>query len=237
VFFVSLWFAFRERAVRTSVREVFAAAAASYGRGNPLLGMERLETAALLPEPRGLSVLDLGAGTGYWAAWARARGAKRAVALDFSAEMLAAAAGPAVVADAGRLPFASRSFDLVVAALLLSFVPDVRAVLGEAARVLCEGGELVLSDLHPVATARGWSRSFAGPDGRPMVIEAPPPEAPALRAALAAAGLRVERQHEPVIDERLRPAFVQAGRRDFEALAGTPLLLLLRARKGGPHAG
>jgi hypothetical protein len=41
-----------------------------------------------------------------------------------------------------------------------------------------------------------------------------------------------------VIDERLRPAFVQAGRRDFESLAGTPLLLLLRARKaGGSHAG
>jgi ubiquinone/menaquinone biosynthesis C-methylase UbiE len=223
--------------VRTSVREVFAAAAASYGRGNPLLGMERAETAALLPDPRGLEVLDLGAGTGYYAAWAAGRGAKRAVALDLTCEMLAGAPGPAVVADAGRLPFAGRSFDLVVAALLLSFVPDVRSVLGEAARVLRAGGRLVLSDLHPVATARGWSRSFAGPDGRRLVIEAPPPPASALREGLAAAGFHIEHQHEPLIDERLRPAFVQAGRRDFEALSGTPLLLLLRARKGGPHAG
>ena len=223
--------------MRTSVREVFAAAAASYGRGNPLLGMERAETAALLPDPRGLEVLDLGAGTGFYAAWAASRGAKRTVALDLTAEMLADAAGPAVVADAARLPFAGRSFDLVVAALLLSFVPDVCSVLDEAARVLRDGGSLVLSDLHPVATARGWSRSFAGPDGRRLVIDAPPPTALALRAGLAAAGFQVERQDEPLIDERLRPAFVQAGRRDFEALSGTPLLLLLRARKGGPHAG
>jgi SAM-dependent methyltransferase len=151
--------------------------------------------------------------------------------------MSAAGAQPAVVADAGRLPFAEGSFDLAVAALLLSFVADRRVVLAEAARVLREDGCLLLSDLHPVATARGWSRSFAGPDGRRLVIDAPPPSASMLQADLGAAGLRLERQHEPVIDERLRPAFVQAGRRDFEALSGTPLLLLMRARKGGPHAG
>jgi malonyl-CoA O-methyltransferase len=224
--------------MRTSVREVFAAAAGGYARGNPLLGMERAEMAGLWPDPRGMDVLDLGAGTGYYATWAGARGARRAVALDGTPEMLAGGDLLAVVADAGRLPFPDRSFDLVVAALLLSFVTDPRAVLAEAARVLRAGGWLLLSDLHPIASERGWSRSFAGPAGERLRIEAPPPTAAALHEGLAAAGLRLDRQHEPVIDERLRPAFVQAGRHDFEALAGTPLLLLLRARQaGGPHAG
>jgi SAM-dependent methyltransferase len=219
------------------VREVFAAAAAGYARGNPLLGMEREEMAALWPDPRGLEVLDLGAGTGYYAAWAASRGAGRAVAVDGTPEMLAGGTRPAAVADAARLPFGDGRFDVVVAALLLSFVADAGLVLAEAARVLRNGGWLLLSDLHPVASERGWTRSFEGQGGRPLRIEAPPPSAAALREGLAAAGLRLDRQHEPVIDERLRPAFVQAGRRDFEALAGTPLLLLLRARKGGgPHA-
>ena len=48
-------------ALRAGVREVFAAAAPGYGRGNPLLAVERAEMGALLPEPRGLEVLDLGA--------------------------------------------------------------------------------------------------------------------------------------------------------------------------------
>ncbi|HEX6737207.1 MAG TPA: class I SAM-dependent methyltransferase, partial [Vicinamibacteria bacterium] len=214
------------------------AAAAGYARGNPLLGMERAEMAALWPDPRGMDVLDLGAGTGYYARWAGERGARRAIALDGTPEMLAGGARPAVVADAGRLPFGEGRFDLVVAALLLSFVGDAGAVLAEAARVLRPGGWLLVSDLHPVASERGWSRSFEGPRGQRLRIEAPPPSAAALREGLAAAGLRLDVQHEPVIDERLRPAFVQAGRRDFEALAGTPLLLLLRARKGGgSHAG
>jgi hypothetical protein len=34
------------------------------------------------------------------------------------------------------------------------------------------------------------------------------------------------------VDERLRPEFQRAGRRDFEELRGAPLLFALRAVKG-----
>lgn len=223
--------------MRTSIRDVFAAAAESYGRGNPLLALERPETIALLPDPRGLAVLDLGAGPGYYAAWAAARGARRTVALDLTLEMLATAPRPAVVGDAVRLPFPAEAFDLVVAALVLSFVADPASMAREVARVLRPGGCLLLSDLHAVASERGWRRTFAGCSGPALVIEAPPPPAELVRSHLAAAGLSVEVEREPAIDERLRPAFVQAGRADFEELAGTPLLQIIRARKGGPHAG
>ena len=92
--------------MRASVREVFAAAAGSYGRGNPLLGMERAEMAGLWPDPGGMDVLDVGAGTGYYAAWAAARGARRAVALDCTPEMLAAGARLARGSESPRLPAA-----------------------------------------------------------------------------------------------------------------------------------
>ncbi|MEE6281397.1 class I SAM-dependent methyltransferase [Georgenia sunbinii] len=54
-------------------------------------------------------------------------------------------------ADAARLPFGDRQFDTVVATFALCCVPDERAVIGEAARVLRPGGRLLLAD-HVVAS-------------------------------------------------------------------------------------
>jgi ubiquinone/menaquinone biosynthesis C-methylase UbiE len=44
------------------------------------------------------------------------------------------------VADAGELPFAEESFDLCLCFLSLNFFPDIPASVGEAARVLRQGG-------------------------------------------------------------------------------------------------
>jgi SAM-dependent methyltransferase len=220
--------------MRTDVREVFSAAAAAYGRGNPLLAVERDETPRLLPRLEGRDVLDLGCGHGHYARLALTLGARRVLALDCAAPMAAAAPAPAVVADAGRLPLRNARLDVVVASLLLSFVADPRGLLREVARVLRPGGALVASDLHPAASARGWSRSFEDGQGRTRVIDAPPLPLPELRAGLGAAGLVVADWNEPVVDERLLPEFRRAGRRDFEALRGAALLVTLRAVKGNP---
>jgi ubiquinone/menaquinone biosynthesis C-methylase UbiE len=215
------------------VREVFAAAAARYGRGNALLTLERPETESLIGDVRGRRVLDLGAGTGHYAFWAMAHGARSAVALDFAREMLAGAPRPAVVADATRLPFRDGSFDLVVAALLLSFVGDRAALLREAARVLSPGGCVVLSDLHEVASDRGWRRCFEGPAGETLEVHAPPPRSAAVRRALADEGFLLSDAREARIDDRLRGEFRRAGRSDFESMRGMPVLQLYRASRGG----
>jgi SAM-dependent methyltransferase len=220
--------------VRTSVREVFALAATRYGRGNPLLAVERPETESLIPAVAGKDVLDLGSGTGHYARFASALGARTAVAVDLTPEMAASGPRPAVVGDAARLPFADSSFDVLVAALLVSFVGDRAALCSEAARVVRAGGVLVVSDLHPVASARGWSRSFDGPSGERLVVDAPPPSVDEHRNRLEAAGFVLETLREPVVDARLEPEFRRAGRSDFAALRGTPLLVCLRAHKGGP---
>ncbi|PYQ52523.1 MAG: hypothetical protein DMF78_11130 [Acidobacteria bacterium] len=190
-------------AVRTDVREVFAVAARAYDRGNPLLAVERPETQALLPPLAGRDVLDLGSGRGHYAARAHASQAARVVALDLTPEMLEAAPRPAVVADGGRLPFASDAFDVVVASLVLSYLFDPAQAIREAARVLRPGGTIVASDHW-----KEWLRE---------------------------AGLHLETLREPAIGESLEPHFRRAGRRDFAALVGTPLLVVFRARKGG-HA-
>lgn len=51
--------------------------------------------------------------------------------------------------DAADLPFPDNSFDCVVAYNMLMDVPDMHAVVAEAARVLADGGHLVISIVHP----------------------------------------------------------------------------------------
>ena len=77
----------------------------------------------------------------------------RVVGCDLTPAMLARAVnrrdacdfGP-VVADVRRLPFAAASFDVVILHLILAVVPDPRACLAEAARVLRPGGSVLILD-------------------------------------------------------------------------------------------
>jgi len=91
----------------------------------------------------GARVLELGAGPGIFSAPLE-REARQLVAVD--AVRFQLAPNPArqrALADATRLPFADRAFDLVLVANLLHHVPDPIAVLFEARRV-CREAVLLL---------------------------------------------------------------------------------------------
>ena len=106
-------------------------------------------------------MLDLGCGTGELARHLAASGL-RVTGCDISANMLTQAAAADSAGAAGwvalqpgwqTLPFASASFDAVVAASVLEYVDSPAAVLGECARVLRPGGVMLCTvpDLtHPV---------------------------------------------------------------------------------------
>jgi trans-aconitate methyltransferase len=113
-----------------------------------LAGMtERLvELADARPRIR---LLDLATGTGAVARAAAAHGAS-VVGVDVSAPMLAVARerSPEIdfrSADAHALPFADEEFDEVVCGLALSHFHEPLEALGEALRVLRDGGRLVAS--------------------------------------------------------------------------------------------
>jgi ubiquinone/menaquinone biosynthesis C-methylase UbiE len=100
-------------------------------------------------------VLEIGAGTGFFALNLRQAGAVDEVTVtDLSPGMVHAAQENArrlgfevggEVADAERLPFADGSFDLVVGHAVLHHLPDVEASLREVLRVLRPGGRFVLA--------------------------------------------------------------------------------------------
>ena len=113
----------------------------------------------LLGDVAGRRVLEIGCGSAPCARWLRQAGAD-VVAFDISAGMLSRAAElnrstgigvPLLQADAGALPFADASIDVVCSAFGgLPFVADVEGALTEVRRVLRPGGRFVASVNHPM---------------------------------------------------------------------------------------
>ena len=115
------------------------------------------------PDLRGLRVLDVAGGDGYWAAQARGRGA-RAVALDIAGAKLRRgrqlSAPPALIlGNALELPFADASFDRVMSICAIEHFDDGARALDEMARVLAPGGELVMS-ADALTLAEQWPRLY-----------------------------------------------------------------------------
>ena len=127
---------------------------------------------ALLPDLRGLGIVDLGCGYRWFCRWARTQGAARALGLDVSEKMLTRArargSDPAIVyaqAYLERLDLPEASFDLAYSSLALHYMADLAGTLANAHRSLVPGGRLVFSVEHPIYTAPtnpGWIVDEAG---------------------------------------------------------------------------
>lgn len=105
----------------------------------------------VLPEVRGLDVIELGCGTGYVSSWLARRGA-RVVGIDNSIEQLATARRfqrefgvdfPLIHADAENAPLASVAFDLAISEYGAAIWCDPYRWIPEAARLLRPRGQLV----------------------------------------------------------------------------------------------
>jgi SAM-dependent methyltransferase len=211
---------------------------------------------------RGTRVLDVGTGEGQVArlvagSASRGRSASRhgrmVVGADPSRAQLSEAArrggGPRYVrAEAGTLPFASGSFDTVVACLVFEHITDVDAVMGEVARVMRPRGRFLFLLNHPLlqTPGSGWidDRILDEQYWRigPYLVEdesleevdkgifIPFVHRPLSRYvnAMAGAGLLVTRMEEPAPP----PGFLARAAEYVEA-ERIPRLLYLRAEKRG----
>lgn len=122
---------------------------------------------AMLPDLRGLRVVDLGCGFGWFCRWARENGAAQVLGVDVSEKMLARArAGTTdgaidyARADLERLDLPEAAFDLAYSSLALHYIEDLAGLLARVHSALVPGGHLVFSAEHPIYTAPsrpGWS--------------------------------------------------------------------------------
>jgi SAM-dependent methyltransferase len=152
--------------------------------------------------PAGVAV-DAACGTGRISALLALRG-HRVIGVDSSPDMLERArsnvpGGEFREGELQRLPVADGAADLVVCALALAHVADLRPVFAEFARVLRPGGHLVVSDMHPERILRGAIPTLRDADGRPGRLPGHRHlVGDYLRAALAV-GLQLRRCEEPVL--------------------------------------
>jgi len=130
--------------------------------------VDRIEKEAIFSylEPHaGMSVLDIGCGTGNYSL-ALAREGLKVTGVDISPAMLASARAKAeaeglavefLQADAGQLPFPDNCFDGVLSVSALEFLPDLAAALRESYRVLKPGGRLVVG---VIGRDSDWDRYY-----------------------------------------------------------------------------
>lgn len=118
---------------------------------------ERPSLLSMLPSVKGLSVLDLGCGSGIYSKELLRRGAT-VTAIDSSNEMISI-----VKADlAGKLnvytqdlalglPLEnSQTYDLVISPLVIHYIKDLKKLFSEVARVLKAEGTFLFSTHHPM---------------------------------------------------------------------------------------
>lgn len=127
---------------------------------------------AMLPDVRGLRILDLGCGFGWFCRWAREQGAAQVLGLDVSENMLArarAATTDAAItyyrADLESAELPAEAFDLAYSSLALHYLEDLPSLLAKVHRALVPGAALVFSVEHPIYTAPsqpGWQVDARG---------------------------------------------------------------------------
>ena len=145
--------------------------------------------------PDARSVLEVGCGTGHFAAWLVER-AMRVVGLDRAPAMLGEMRRhspkiPAILGDAHSLPFCDGAVDLVMFVTTLEFLEDHAKALAEAVRVARQGIILVVLNRWSVG---GFSRRWGPQACQPLLGRARDYSVWTLRAAVEkAAGERMER--------------------------------------------
>ena len=133
---------------------------------------------ALLPPMRGLQVVDLGCGYGWFSRWAQEQGAEQVLGLDVSQKMLARAkemtSSSAItysIADLEQLDLPDAAYDLAYSSLAFHYIADLPGLFARIHKALKPGGRLVFSIEHPIFMAPrqpGWQVDEQGRKSWPL---------------------------------------------------------------------
>ncbi len=121
----------------------------------------------------------------------------------------------------GRLPYENSLFDVVVMHTLLSHVPDPEKVLLEAARILKQGGRLIIFDADHASTTYGlpdYARMRAADQKLADAIATHPDICRQLPRLLKRSGFRLENHHAEIVSECGRGDFWLSSVRGFARL-------------------
>lgn len=216
-----------------SAREGYALWAPHYdSEPNPLLALEQRTLAALLPPMAGKAAVDIGCGTGRWLEVLVQAGARPAVGVDLSSAMLRVAGAKPILcdhlvrADGRLLPMRSGVAEIIFVSFALRHIAELTAFAREIARVAKPGACCYVTDIHPIAYARGWRAGFRHPGGPAEIVTLAHSDTD-IREAFRSQGFALIRVFEPCIGEPEKPIFARAQRLDrFAEVIDIPAILI-----------
>jgi 2-polyprenyl-3-methyl-5-hydroxy-6-metoxy-1,4-benzoquinol methylase len=210
------------------------------GEDNPLVLLEEEHIGRLLGDVAGLTVADIGCGTGRHTLRMAAAGA-RITALDFSEAMLQRArAKPGAQAVtfirhdlALPLPLPAAAFDQVLCCLVVEHIADLESFFRALGRVCKPDGFVIVSALHPAMNLRGVQARFIDPaTGRRVSPHSYPHQIADYVMAAVRAGLTLDHLSEHAVDAALAARSPRGNK-----YLDWPLLLLMRLVSPGSGAG
>jgi ubiquinone/menaquinone biosynthesis C-methylase UbiE len=199
--------------------------------GNPLIALEEPQVDRLLGQVKGLTVLDVGCGTGRHAIRLANAGAT-VHALDFSAGMMEQARKKPGAAGilfkvhdlAEPLPFPAGMFDRVICGLVVDHIANLAGLFGEMLRVCRPTGCVVVTVMHPAMMLRGVQARFHDPtSGQEVRPASQPHQLSDYVLAAARAGCVFDHLSEHRVDEALAHRMERARR-----YVNWPMLFVMR---------
>jgi cytosine/adenosine deaminase-related metal-dependent hydrolase/ubiquinone/menaquinone biosynthesis C-methylase UbiE len=205
---------------------------------NPLLSLEQRVLGPILPDIRGLDVLDAGCGTGRWLHQLVDRSPRSLLGIDISPAMLLLAA---IKLDhrcdlrpgsCTALPVSDCAADMVLSSFVVSYLHDLEAFAQEIDRVARPGATIFLTDMHPDTEAScNWKRSFQA-RGSDTQIHGHGWSLQEIARAFQARGFKLLSLVEPTFSLEERQIFEQCGRLDlYQSAATLPAIYVLQLRK------
>ncbi len=183
------------------------------------------------------TIVDIGCGTGrHWPELYR-RSPARVAGYDVSVGMLDRLqkkyphAETHLISGIPLPGLADDSCDLVLSTLTVAHLPDLTAALTEWARVLMPGGDMLITDYHPAALARGGQRTFREGD-QVIAVRNEIYPIPRLLAIAKHLGLTKISLVERKVDETMRPWYEQQNALAvYRRFLGVPIIYGLHLTK------
>jgi cytosine/adenosine deaminase-related metal-dependent hydrolase/ubiquinone/menaquinone biosynthesis C-methylase UbiE len=207
-------------------------------QANPLLALEERVLGSMMPDVRGLDVLDAGCGTGRWLQRLVSRSPRSLLGVDISPAMLLLAGIKLSQKCSLRpgsctaLPVNDTSCDLVLSSFVVSYLEDLDDFAREIDRVARPGATIFLTDMHPETEAfRGWKRSFKV-KGAEMQISARGWRIKQITQAFQARGFKLVSLAEPAFGPEEKQIFEESGKVElYLSTEGLPAIYVLQLRK------
>ena len=190
-----------------------------------------------VPPLSGRVIADIGCGTGRHWAKLYEQAPARLVGFDVSQGMLDILQQKYPQAEThllknNHLPeLPSASCDLVLSTLTIAHIADIKEALTEWTRVVKPGGQLIITDYHPEALARGGQRTFRD-NAKLIAIRNHVHPIHELKEIARELGLEIIQTIEKNIDESMRPYYEkQNAVAIFESFLGVPIIYGIQLKR------